>query len=185
MINLLSTNRKSEIRAARTNVILLRYTGIIIIAVIFLMAVLYVSYNLLQQTMATAEARIATNSTEADVYASTKQQVDALSAKLSDSKAVLDQEISYATILTSIGQAMPAGSILEGLTIDDATINSGAPITLTAYATSEEIAPLVQQQLQGIPIFSSVELVGTSQDASISGYTVKISMAATFNRSAL
>ncbi len=185
MINLLPTDSKSEIRAARTNVILLRYIGIIVIAIAFLMGVLYVSYTILQQTMTTAEGRIATNDTKADVYSATKQEVDALSAKLSDTKAILDQEVSYATILTSIGQAMPAETILDSLTLDDTSINSGAPITLTAYAKNESSAPLIQQQLRGLPIFASVELVGSTADASISGYPIKVSMTATFNRSAL
>lgn len=183
MINLLSTNRKSEIRAARANVILVRYTTIIAVAIVFILSVLYFSYTVLQQTMGTAEARITSNDTKAD--SATKQQVDALSAKLSDAKTVLDQEVSYATLLTTIGQAMPAGTILESLKIDEASINNSTAVPLVAYAKTEESASLIQQQLRGLPIFSSVELSGTTEDASVAGYPVKVSMTVTFNRSSV
>ncbi len=77
MINLLPGERKAEIRAARTNVVVLRYTGILLMAVGFILGSLYVSYALLQSTMASAESQISANDVKADVYSSTKEQVDA------------------------------------------------------------------------------------------------------------
>lgn len=185
MINLLSTERKADIRAARTNVILTRYIGIILIAVIFLLSVLYVSHTVLKQTMDSAEARISSNDTKADVYSSTKQQVDALSTKLNDAKVLLDQEVSYAQILTSLGKAMPTGTYLENLTINNDTIAGTTPIELTAYAKTDTEAATIQQSLQASGLFTIVSLSGTSAESTNPQFPVKVTLNATFNRAGL
>lgn len=185
MINLLSDERKNQIRAARTNVILLRYTGIIVLAIVFLMSVLFVSHSVLQQTMATTEERIAINETRASVYSDTQQQVAALSAKLSEAKGLLDQEVSYATILTTLGKAMPQGTIVSSLAVNEATLNNGTPTEIIAYAKNDQAAALIQQNLQSSGIFSNVSLSGTDTKAGIDAYPIKVTLSVTFNRSSL
>jgi cell division protein FtsB len=95
MINLMPDTNKQEIRAARMNVILGRYIIVILLAFAFLALLLAGSYVVLSQNKASAERLIQVNSTKADAYSSTKAQVDALSASLSATKSILDQEILY------------------------------------------------------------------------------------------
>lgn len=181
MINLLSIEHKSAIRAARVNVILSRYMGIVAIAIVFLMAVLYVSYTVLEQTMATAENRIAANATKAEVYSTTKQQINALSSQLTDANVLLEQGHSYSTVLTTLGKTMPAGTIIQSLKLDETVLTNGKPVELIAYAKTEESAALIQQQLQTSPIFTQVSLVGTDTSAGIAEYPVKVTISVVFN----
>lgn len=184
MINLLPGERKAEIRAARTNVVVLRYTGILLMAVGFILGSLYVSYALLQSTMASAESQISANDVKADVYSSTKEQVDALSAKLSDAKIILDQEIRYSRVIVAIGQQMPAGSVLGDITLNTASF-SGTPIDIKAYAKTTAEAGEIKPRFESSTLFSQVTLVSTDESTGIDGYPISVSMTVVFNREGL
>ncbi len=183
MINLLSDQRKDDIRAARANIILVRYSAIILLAILFIAGSLYVSYSLLQVTKSSNEAIIESNDTKADIYSDTKAEVDALSAKLSDASGVLNQEVRYSQVLVKLGQLTPAGTILDKLTLTTANF-SGTPTEITAYAKSTSEASTLQSQFQGSPLFTQVTLQGTETQG-IDGYPVTVKMTVTFNKAGI
>ncbi len=181
MINLLPNSQKSGIRAARTNTILLRYMGIILMALLFIIGVLAVYYVILQNTMASAEAQIEANDTKADIYNETRQQVEGLSTKLTEAKTSLDQEIRYSKYLLALGQAMPAGTVLDTLTLDTTHFN-GTPFELKAYAKSNDEAVSLGNQLKASPLlFTQVDIQSTSEGG-IDGYPVTVTMSVTLNK---
>lgn len=184
MINLLANDRKSEITAARTNIIIVRYTAIIVLAIAFILGALTVSNGVLRSTMASADSLIAANDTKADVYSDTKQEVDTLSAQLTEAKSILDQEIRYSQVLVKIGQLMPEGTVLDGLDLS-ASAFAGTPVTIKAYARSASEASLLQSQFQGSSLFSQVALQGTQASGGIDGYPVVVSMTISLNRAGL
>lgn len=184
MINLLSDDRKGEIRAARTNVILLRYTSIILLAFAFIAGAVYISYTLLQSTMASAESLIVANDVKADVYRDTKQEVDELSAKLNDAKAIADQEVLYSAVLVKIGQLVPSGALLGDITFKTANFNA-TPLQITAYAKSATEAGQLQSAFQSSPLFSQVNLNGTENGSSVEGYPVEVTLTATLNKAGI
>ncbi len=181
MINLLSDERKDDIRAARANVILLRYTALIVLALVFLGGALYTSYSILTLTMQANEEIISANDVKADVYSETKQEVDALSAQLTDAKSALDQETRYSQILVQIGQLTPPGTVLDNLTLDAASFN-GTPVEITAYAKSTAEATTLQSQFQNSSVFSQVSLKSTDASSGIDGYPTKILLSVTLNK---
>lgn len=181
MINLLADEYKDDIRAARVNVILVRYIAILLMAFVFLMAVLYVSYTVLQNTKKSAEAIISTNDIKADVYSETRGQVQALSSKLAETKATLDQDVSYAKVFTILGQLMPSGSVLDSLDLNETSFN-GTPVPLKIYAKTNEDAVLVRQKLQTSKLFSQVNLQSTDATKGITDYPVALSLTVVFNK---
>lgn len=181
MINLLADERKDQIRAARVNVILSRYIAIIIMAVLFLVAVLYVSYTVLQKTKSSSDAIIQSNDLKANVYSGTKAQLDTLSSKLSQTKSILNQEVSYSHVLTTLGQLMPAGTILDSLELSDGTFN-GTPVEIKAYAKTEADAQAIQSHFQSSPLFSAVTLKGTDPANGTDGYPISVTLSVIFNR---
>lgn len=184
MINLLSTERKDEIRAARVNVILLRYKLLITLAFVFIGAALYVSYTILGTTMSNANKQVEANDVKADVYKDTKQQVDGLSAKLNDSKIILNQEIRYSQALVKIGQLMPAGTVLGDLTLNTASFN-GQPVEVKAYAKSTNEAGMLQNNFQNSGLFNKVTIKGTETSQEIDGYPVTVSMSLLLNKAGI
>jgi Tfp pilus assembly protein PilN len=175
MINLMPDDAKKEIRSARVNVILTRYIIVILLAFAFLILVLGVSYVVLTQQKSNAQQRIALNSTKADVYSSTKAQVDALSSSLSQTKTLLDQEVLYSNVLMNIGQQMPPGTVLDSITLDTASF-AGTPITLKAYAKTTDAAVALRGKFQSSPIFTNVNFTSVSDNAGIDGYPVSVAI---------
>jgi len=184
MINLLPDNVKKEIRSARVNVILIRYIIVIILAFAFLVLLLAGSYVVLTQTKMSAQQTIDSNGTKAAVFSSTKAQVDALSSSLGETKTILDQEVLYSNVLMNIGQQMPAGTVIDKITLD-ATSFTGTPITLKAYAKTTDDAVALRSKFQSSPIFTNVNFESVSDSAGgISGYPVSVSMTLTITKAA-
>ena len=184
MINLLADDRKSEIVAARANIVIVRYIAIVLLAIAFIAGVLGVSYSVLTTTLANAETLIAANDVKAGVYSDTKQQVDTLSTQLNDAKTILNQEIRYSEVLVKIGQLMPEGTVLDSLDLSEAAF-SGAPVSIKAYARSTSEASALQSQFQGSSLFSQVALQGTQTTGGLDGYPVVVSMTISLNRAGL
>lgn len=184
MINLLPNGKKDDILAARANVILLRYIGIIVIALVFILVIFAASESVLNRTMETARSRIEANSVKADVYSTTQQEVDTLSGKLSEAKTLLNSDIRYSTVLTEMGRLTPAGVIIKQVTLNDAAFN-GTPLKITAYARSTAEASTLQTQLQTSSLFSQVSLQQTDTSNGISGYPVTVSLNVSLNKGGL
>lgn len=183
MINLMPDTAKSEIRAARLNVILTRYIFVILFAFGFLVLLLAGSYVVLTQTKASAQRLTDGNSTKADVYSSTKAQVEALGASLTQTKSILDKEVLYSNVLMNIGQQMPAGTVLSSITLNAASF-AGTPVSIKAYAKTTDDAVALRQKFQSSPIFTNVNFDSVSDSAGIDGYPVGVSMTLVITRMA-
>jgi len=184
MINLLPTDMKAEIRAARTNIILLRYIGITLLALIFALALLYVSYVTLTQTKDGAQQVIDSNEAKAGVYSDTKSQVDSLSASLSGAKSILDEEVLYSKVLTNIAQQMPAGTVIDSMELSPSSFGA-APVTLKVYAKKTEDTTALREKFQTSPLFTNVNFQSVSESGDgIPGYPVSVTMTLTLNKAA-
>lgn len=182
MINLLPNNLKKDIRAARVNIILVRYIALVFVALVFIMGVLYVYYAILQNTMASAEARIDANDIKADIYTATRQEVEGLSTQLTEAKTVLDQNVSYSKFLIALGQATPENTILDEIVLDEAHFN-GTAFELKGFAKTDSDAAILGNQLKAATqLFTSVDIQGTSSEGGITGYPVVVTMSVTLNK---
>lgn len=181
MINLLPDSEKTEIQAARTNILLLRYIAMTILATVGLVVIMQSSSVIISNTRQSAETLIQTNDTEAGIYAETKQQVGELSSKLSSAQLVLDQEIQFSGILTGMAALMPAGTVINKIDLDVDTIQT--PATVTVFGTSTDALLVLQAAFQTSPLFQNVEFqsIGDS-DGSIPGYPVSVTMSVTFSK---
>ena len=184
MINLLPDQRKTEIKAARINVLLVRYTGLLVLALAFILGVLTVSYMVLSSTKQNALAIIESNDVKADVYSSTKDQVDTLSAGLAQTKVILDQEILYSRVLMNLAQEMPAGTVMETLTLNESAFN-GTPLSVRVFAKTTEQAVALQEKFRASTLFSNVSFQSIEQNNGVEGYPVSVSISFTLNRMAV
>lgn len=182
MINLLPIDKKAEIRAARTNLILVRYITILLLAIAFVLGSIYITYTVLGLTKDSSEQTIASNDLRAGVYSSTKAQVDALSASLAQSKVLLDQEIRYSKVFVNIAQFMPAGTVFGKLALDNTSF-SGAPVSTRVYAKTSADAVTLRQNFEKSAMFSGVNFQTIVESGSgIDGYPVSVDMTLTLNR---
>lgn len=178
MINLLPDEAKKQLRAARTNVILSRYTFIVLIAAAFLGLAIAGSYVLLTQTRTSAEQLIAANDTKAEVFSETQQKVATLSADLGEARTILDQQVSYSAVLRALGENMPEGTVIDEVELNQASFG-GTPISITLYATSSEATVAVGESLQASGVFGSVNIESVSEQGGVAGYPVSATITMT------
>ena len=182
MINLLPDDTKVQLRAARTNVLLVRYILVIFLAFAFAMLILVGAYFLLNLNKASAQQIIDANDTKAGVYSDTKTQVDALSAKLAEAKGLLDQELLYSKALENIGQQVPAGTIIDKISLDATSFN-GTAMTLKVYAKTTAEALAMRDNFQNSPFFSNVSFQTVSDtNGGIANYPVSATLTVSLNK---
>ena len=182
MINLMPDDAKKELRAARINVLLLRYMFIIVLATAFLGLILFGATFLLDRTRISSQQLIDANDTKAEVYSATKAQVDTLSTSLSEAKGILDQEVVYSNVLMNIAQQMPAGTIIDEITLGSASFGA-APLTVKVYAKSTNDIVALQDSFKSSPLFSSVSFQTVSDTAGgIDGYPASATITLTLNK---
>ena len=183
MINLLPYETKKQIKAARTNTLLIRYLFFLILAATFLGAASFASQMFLSDSKISAEQTIATNRTKSDSYLSVVNQSNQISAKISTAKNILDQQISYSSIITGLGSVIPSGVVVDGLSITNETIHS--PITIKAHAKSSAEVTTLKSNIQSSSLFSGYDLQSLSTNKNdTTGYPVVISIGITINKGA-
>lgn len=184
MINLLPYETKSTIRAARINTILIKYALFIGLAAAFLVLACVASYLIINSSKTTAENAIISVKTENSSYTPVTSQAGELTANLAIAKSILDQQISYSTVIAGIANALPASVVLETpITLSSATI--GVPIELKAHAKTSSDETTLKNNFQKSPLFSGYNLKAvTSNPAGSTDYPLLISFSITINKAA-
>jgi len=182
MINLMPDDSKKEIRAARTNVILSRYIIIVIFAIVFLGLVNGGAYYILDGVKKSAETAIASNSSNDTSYGSVQAEVDTLKQSLTGAQVILDQEVRYSKVLTTISSLVPSGVILDSISLSQAKFDT--PVTLQAYAKTTADANALQTAFAASPSFANVKIQSISSQSSVSGYPVSATLNLTILKAA-
>lgn len=154
MINLLPEERKQDIRAARVNVILLRYNFVTLAAIGLLAAFCAAFYLILSTSQSSAVSRNQENASIAASYSATKARADSYRADLLTAKSILDRGVNYTGVVFEITKLLPPGVTLESINLTAADF--GKQITFSAYAKSYDHAINLKESLQNSKIFSNV-----------------------------
>lgn len=184
MINLLPTEYKKELRAARMNVVLLRYNVITASAVVFLMLTCGIFFAILTTNKITAEDTNKVNEEKASSYASTKQQAEEYRNNLAVAKQILTTEINYTDVVFAVTSLLPKGVILNDLTLSAADF--GNQTTITAQAKDYDAATALKERFQESQVFSNVSFQTISDSQSEGGgnsaYPINVTMSVTVNK---
>lgn len=180
MINLLATEEKHALQAAKTNVLLLRYNialigflGLVVIAFVFVYVMLNVSEN-------SAKGIIASNNAKVASYSTVRQQAKDFEANLSTAKKIFAGDINYTGLITSIANSMPPNTVLQQLSLSPSTL--GKPSTLTAEVKSTQDALALKDAFTANPkLFTGPNLLSITKGASQSGYPYTVVMNVTIN----
>jgi len=181
MINLLPNEVKKQMRAARTNVTLLKYLFLLGCASAFLLLACSTSYVFIIANKPKVESNIKTDQTESVAYDAAKTQLNSFTTSFLNAKSILDQQVSYSNIITEIGAALPSGAIIENLSIVGSNLDS--PISLQVKAKSADDASKIKDNLQKSAFFKdpSIQSVAAGQD-NASDYSVTIIIKLTINK---
>lgn len=184
MINLLPYEHKQEIRAGRTNVLLIRYILILIAAAIVLSGLTIGTYLTLNSTKANAEIKVAENQTRVNEYQSIKTQADSFRADLATAKSILDSNVSFSKLIYKIAETVPRNVILSDLALDPKSF--GSSLTMTASAkTFNDATKLKDSFIKNDQIFSNVQLQTIRSETTDDAYPVKVNISVVINKGAL
>lgn len=184
VVNLLPYKSKQQIRAARSNVILVKFTAILGLAAIFLASASGATYLILNNMETNAKANTTSNTTETKLYEQYKAQATTLSGAISNAKSILDRQVSYSTIMTELSSKLPEGVVIESLSLNSATL--GTPMTLQLHAKSSDKLTQFRDNLQGSTMFTNYTLQSSNNVSSDpSGYTTVAQISLTINKGAL
>lgn len=187
MINLLPYEHKSEIRAGRANVLLVRYIAILMCAAIVLGGLLVGAYIVLNNTKAIAEVKVQENENRMAAFQATRAQSESFRSDLSTAKTILDENISFSKLIYRIAATVPSGVILDNLTLDPKTF--GSSVDLTASAKSFDDATKLRDAFsRNDQVFSDVSLQTIrSPEGAATGdqYPVKVTLSVVINKGAL
>lgn len=154
MINLLPSEEKRQLRAARTNALLIRYNIALLGAGIFLGIALTVVYVYLGTAKANSEQIISDNKVKASGYAAVESEANIFRGNLGIAKQILGSEVTYSKVILAIASILPAGTTLDKLSLDSTTF--GTPTTLSAQAKSYETALALKDAFQKSALFTDV-----------------------------
>jgi len=187
VINLLPDSHKSEIRAARANVLLVRYIAILAAAIAVLSGIIAAAYVVLDEKETLAESLVEAHNAKMAPYEATRTEAEALRASLSDAKAILDQKVSYTKLVYEIADSLPQGVVLDTLELDSSLL--GSPMTINARAkTFESASQLKDKFASKSAIFSDVKLLSLesgSTNVSNDEYSIQVSVSVVINKVAL
>ncbi len=154
MINLLPDTNKRQLRAARTNVALLRYNIVILIALGLLALLCAATFLILAENQRLANDANKSNIEKSGAYADTKTAAEEYRANLATAQKILNNEVTYTNTVFEIAKLLPRGVILDNLTLN--AKDFGSQITLTAQAKNYESATNLKTNFQGSKLFSNV-----------------------------
>lgn len=187
MINLLPQDNQRNLRAARSNTLLIRYVIAMIAVVCFMVAAFGFVYFYLNISKNSAENTITANQQKETSYAQVSQQANEFRTNLATAKRIFASQVDYGTLLTQIAAATPSGVILQSLTLDASSF--GKPTTLIAYAkTTDAALALKDSYAAQTNLFSNVSIANVGLTGSDSGsantnpaYPITITLNLTIN----
>ena len=142
MINLLPDDMKKDLRAARTNTVLLRYNIMLILAVLFLAGAIAIVYVFLSTMKTSAEQAIKENVVKEQSYATVKREADAFKSSLSDAKTIFDEELSYSRALVRYAQLFPDGTATNNIQFSPTSFNTPMDVSVKITGQSAAQAPV-------------------------------------------
>jgi len=187
MINLLPDTYKNEVRAGRTNILLVRYMMILVTAIIVLSGLLIGAYIVLNNTRSIAEAKVAENEQRVAGYQSVRLQADAFRSDLTTAKTILGNDVSFTKLIYEIASIVPPNVVLDDLTLDPKNFGSSATMNASAK-TFEDATKLKEAFIKSDQIFSNVQLqtIRASEAGADDGsYPVKVNLSVVINKGAL
>lgn len=178
MINLLPEDTRREIRAARANVVLLRYNILTLAVIGLLFAICAVFYFILYNSQANAVSTSTDNNAIVASYDDTRKQADEYRKNLAIASKILTNGTNYTEVVFAITKLLPDGVILDGISVSSATF--GQQTSFTAQAKSYAKAMEMKQKFQDSSVFSNVYFQNLTDNAN-GEYPIALTLSAKLN----
>lgn len=172
MINILSPAKKRDIRAARINVVLVRYCVTVVLLALLCGLIYGLGFWVLAQEKTATLEKIAAQSDQSRQYAVVEKEAEAFRKNLAIAKSILSKETSYSTFLTTLAAGLPSGTVLTQLSIGDANISGPlSTMVIEARTSSYDKSLALKSSLERTDLFENVSIINTSRPNEINKLT--------------
>ncbi len=152
MINLLPQVQQKEIRAARSNTLLLRYTILLVCALAFLGGSIGITYISLTQAAEQADVTKRENEAKVIDYQATQNAAAKLQSDLASAKSLFESEVRYSKALTRLSNLFPEGTAIDALQLDANSFSQ--QMTLNVQVRDQAAAEALQASFTSSPYVS-------------------------------
>lgn len=189
MINLLPDEVKRDIRAARMNVLLLKYNLYTFVFLLMLIGISAMFFVFLNFTQSSAVQTSTKNQEKSVKLLDVQKEADQYKNNLAMAKKILDESINYTDVILSITELVPSGVVLDFINLKPEDF--GTPLQFAAHATSFDKASQLKDNFQNSEIFSNVFIQnladagnsGSSEGSSEQGsYPIGFTLSAQLNK---
>ena len=182
MINLLSNEAKKQIKASYANTILVKCLAWLGVAVLFLALSCLFSYLFLSNDKNQKDQSSATVQPTQILYNTTKTKFDGIKSDIDKAKSLLSAQSSYSDVIIGIANALPSGTILDSLSMDQTSYSS--PISLKVKARSNDRVSAIKTGFDNSSLFSGYSQTVTTDQSDQSGYPVIVTVSVSINKGA-
>ncbi len=156
MINLLSNQQKSELSAAKRNIILRRITIVIALLVMLVAAIFFIGYYILDEQSKTYRADVERLKHQQQAYADVIKQATDYSNNLKTAKTIFQSEFTFSNLLIIIARTLPPNTVMADFSVS--TADMAKPVSLNFLVKSPIDGDNVKLALQRTPYFKDTKI---------------------------
>ncbi len=181
MINLLPDDVKRDIRAARMNVVLVRYMLLTFSMLILLVGFCLLFYVILHATQSKAVTTNEDNTVKAASLSSVRKSAEDYKNNLTLAGKILDNGVNYTSVIFAMTKLLPSGVVLDGINLSAADF--GQQTTFSAHAKTYDKAKELKQNLQNSKLYTNVFFQNlTDSGVASSAYPITVTISAKLNK---
>ncbi|MEP6710421.1 MAG: hypothetical protein ABJA64_01755 [Candidatus Saccharibacteria bacterium] len=174
MINLLPEDEQKQLRAGRSNTLLLRYNVALFVVAVVLIGAMGFTYYYLSTTQTGYEATIATNTSKEKDFTKVKTDAATFRSELANAKQLFDSQISYSKAVLAIAKLMPTGTVLSSIKLDPTSFST--PFILSAKVKGETEALKLKENFQNSSDFTNVTFGKINKADGNYPYTIELNV---------
>lgn len=159
MINLLPTEIKTARRYGRRNRTLLSASFMLLLIGAASTMVMLFNAGLAAKDKSRLQDEITLKQAQASELTKTRGELEKLDSDLATIEKLYDGEIIFSVLMPQIGGLLPAGTVLNGLTL---TGGADDPLNLEIDMQSQELAAVFQQNLVNSDVFEAADITNIS-----------------------
>lgn len=182
MINLLPNNIREEHSFGRKNKKLVALIFLVAGTAVAVAGIMLFNLKYIDDEATSVRSAIEKNEETIKKLETETNDLGAVSSRLNSTFALYEQSIRFSEIIPEIGSVLPAGSIIDGLSL---TGGSTDPLQLNVSLTSADLAAVLQKNLVESELFEAADIISITPGGSEgSRYQYTSSVAVSFTGSA-
>ncbi len=182
MINMLPGDYVETIRHSKNNEYILHWMGATIAAIVILIIILASGWLYLNHEVKNLSVEISSgkNDLVTQNLEGVKKDASKISNDIKTINQILGKEVRFSKLIQSIGQVMPPGTVLDGLTLTKADGSIDLTASSKDYKSGAQIAANLSDEKNGI--FSRADIISLNCTSADTEYKCSIVLKALFSK---